>query len=967
MAIAARSTEEVLARFRRLQSGSDGQAVRVDEHTRNAYLQAAAMLHIFSLATLRPVSIEARPGVASQALFDLTVPAVGWAAENLRTLRLDVRRTALSRIRSRTTLKAALAANPDRLRTEPQSVLERWLNEGTLDPRDLSVDETRALRLLAGWGLDRFKGFPKQDDVERAWIRKSVVAPFEKLGEGFVGRRAELSALGELAGITPSSLRGWVRGFFSGGTRRPIYLHGPGGVGKTALIARFLLDYFENPKAIHFPFVYLPFDDPSLDPSEPVSLVAASLPQIEMQFHGETGHWAERVPQALEHCRTSLNRYMADRDALQERSTAFSSQRDRLGRLREIDAEVVGSFAELLYAACEQRRGVSGTGETVPAVMILDTFEEVDYKPIEQLLGIQTFLGKLLRELPNLRLIVAGRSPPEAVWKGNLSVQPLPLGDMETEDAVALLMRFRVRSRKAADAVVRQLGRNPLTLRLAARVLSDTRSEDALHDIKTRSFGLFRAGEQVIRGQLYKRILAHIHDPDIRRLAHPGMVLRRITPNLIHEVLSPVCGLPVAGIKEAERLFDELSREHSLVFVDASGALTYREEIRRPMLSLLTADMPQQAEDLHRRAFRYYANRKDSASAAEAIYHCLMLDQPDTHFIERRWTPELERYLAPAIEELPPSGRVALSSVMSFRLSEQDRAHGRTADAERATGRTVLQRFRYADFTAALDSIEELGRLSPGSPLHALRARALLALDRPDEARRALNAAIEDFPATGNQGRLAELLWLAAQAARAEKRDPQAAYWLEQLIPIAQGVHVLALAQALMELIDVAEGERAASARAELAAVLLTLEPSDVERERSLIRLALCRIGPSYLKCWQRLAPMVSYELGYRLSLVPRIADNLNMLSLAVLLSESTSPALATAGRMLEGAGDGLWDDVIDIVVKDVSGPQPHPTAVTALWEFYKVEGATLIAASLAGLHGMRENWELESDPEALA
>ena len=42
---------------------------------------------------------------------------------------------------------------------------------------------------------------------------------------------------------------------------------------------------------------------------------------------------------------------------------------------------------------------------------------------------------------------------------------------------------------------------------------------------------------EVLQGVLFRRILGHIHTPEIRQLAHPGLVLRRITPDLIKEVL----------------------------------------------------------------------------------------------------------------------------------------------------------------------------------------------------------------------------------------------------------------------------------------------------------------------------------------------------------------------------------------------------------------------------------------------
>ena len=48
-------------------------------------------------------------------------------------------------------------------------------------------------------------------------------------------------------------------------------------------------------------------------------------------------------------------------------------------------------------------------------------------------------------------------------------------------------------------------------------------------------------------------------------MAHPGLVLRRVTPDLILKVLAQPCGIEVPDEETARELFDELAREVSLV------------------------------------------------------------------------------------------------------------------------------------------------------------------------------------------------------------------------------------------------------------------------------------------------------------------------------------------------------------------------------------------------------------------
>ena len=94
--------------------------------------------------------------------------------------------------------------------------------------------------------------------------------------------------------------------------------------------------------------------------------------------------------------------------------------------------------------------------------------------------------------------------------------------------------------------IVRLLGGNPLSLHLAADVLNRT-GEDP-----TR---LIAVAEGNIQGQLYSRLLEHIRDPLVRAVAHPGLVVRRLTPEIIREVLAEPCGIAPLDEAEAARIF----------------------------------------------------------------------------------------------------------------------------------------------------------------------------------------------------------------------------------------------------------------------------------------------------------------------------------------------------------------------------------------------------------------------------
>ena len=628
----SRSTEDILERFQRRVRSVESDSTSEIDRRRLDYRQAAAVLHVFALSELRPVRLQEDNGAAT-VLFDDTIPATGWADQGLRTLRQNVRREAIRTLGSRAALRDALKANPERRTTEVQRLFERWLVSDKLDLATLSSRQLQAATVLCDWGLEQF-GFPPQRNVEEAWLRRSVVAPFEILAEGFIGRKAELETLRQYVGLSESSLWSRARAFLRRGSAvGPLVAFGPGGIGKTALIARFILDYFDSRESSRFPFVYLPFDDPSLDAGEPSTLIAATFKQIEAHCAGNPELAGNPdVVRTIPSFRKVLDDYLDRREGLSSRAARTASQRERIDSLHKLDRQLKSNLTKVLRVISE---GSSDGTNAAPILFVLDSYEEVEFRTARDLQLLWNFFDELAKSLPQIRIVVAGRSSPHGEKYGKLRAQFLPLEELTPEDAAILLQRLGVDNREVVDAVINQVGRSPLTLRLAARVLRD---EDAnasgIRGLSTTRFGLFRIGPELIRGLLYRRILDHIHDPDARALAHPGMALRRVTPEIIRDVLAPVCGLGYPTLERAEELFRCLHDEHTLVQLDETGALRYREEIRRPMLALLTSDKPSQTEQLHRVVADYYADQNDDISRAEEIYHLLMQGDRDWYRIE---------------------------------------------------------------------------------------------------------------------------------------------------------------------------------------------------------------------------------------------------------------------------------------------------------------------------------------------
>jgi hypothetical protein len=137
-------------------------------------------------------------------------------------------------------------------------------------------------------------------------------------------------------------------------------------------------------------------------------------------------------------------------------------------------------------------------------------------------------------------------------------VMPRELGELDQDASRGLLASLGVESSDLQSRLARLLHGNPLSLRLAAEILEADDSRE-WGDIENLT------DDTAIQGILYGRILGHIHQDDVKKIAHPGLILRRITADLIRQVLAEPCGVRMDDPKYADTLFDLLRNELSLV------------------------------------------------------------------------------------------------------------------------------------------------------------------------------------------------------------------------------------------------------------------------------------------------------------------------------------------------------------------------------------------------------------------
>ncbi len=511
-------------------------------------------------------------------------------------------------------VRAALLAAEQRPDDPVQAALDRIVlgrtpRGGAADTDDLTA-ELQVLRWLDGVISD----VPDRRDLERRLARDELLQPMRSLvAKGFFGRQDWLAMLA--AHVADD-----------GG--RPLVISGVGGVGKSTLLAKCVLDAVDASDDVFF--AYLNFDRGALEADSPAGLLAEIVRQVALQ-----------APALADRAKTLVDD-LTQQEVLDQQATGFSTR----GATTTVDTGLFGSLFEsaatMLESACTGR-----------LLLVLDTFEEVQRQQLTNIHLLWSFVRALRARVDATRVIVSGRALDSGLH-GDEGATVRELTELDEQAAVQLLTSqddVEV-SEELAHRVVDLVSRNPLSLRLALDVLRRSDTQDSLLDLSLQ--------EGQIQGQLYSRILLHIDNPEVRKMAHPGLVVRVLTADVIRYVLAGPCEIAVPDDAAAQHLFHELEREATLVTSDGV-ALRHRADVRALMLPGLERDQKTQVRKIHRAAIKYYRQIDTVEARAEELYHRMMLGQTE-RTLDRRWTDDALPLLRESIDELPATGRVYLWS-----------------------------------------------------------------------------------------------------------------------------------------------------------------------------------------------------------------------------------------------------------------------------------------------------------------
>ena len=706
------------------------------------YLDAAAVLAAFDLFELHPVGGDP-PCTSREWLIDELLPLAEQFTQGpdrgLWSLTLPHRRTALRAMATRQKMKAALEANPARRMTALQQMWERVLGASPISVESLSREELAALSTVSEWVEDILDGLPGPAAILKAIRKADLLAPMRRLAEGgFVGRENELAQLSQYVfGEKPAA---------------PLFVFGSGGVGKSTLLARFILRHAVPQKAA---IVYIDLDRPTVRPDVPLTLLLDLVNQV----RGQVDTPASMVDSVM-------------------KEITFAMSRVEGGRALE-------SFSP--NAALDPYIGqrLQGWLEDRTMLLIVDTLEEAQFLGSDVMQPLMDFLADFDHSMPGMRLILSGRALPaefvqrvfpdisSAVAAGSditeslqqlpLPTRPVNLAVLEMEPARELL-RISLQQdglpqleQAELDEVIGLVSRNPMCLKLAARLLRD----EGVEKLRTRhSEFLSKLKAEKIQALLYGRILGHIHDDDVRKLAYPGLIVRRLDADVIREVLAEPCGLDLK-MRSEYTILGELAKEAALVEMDPTdSSLRHRADVRRAMLEDLLEHVEQATVDaIDNAAIAFYKKREGGIARAEELYHRLRQCEAQS-VLDERWSPDAAIHLQTALDELPAAQRLWLAERLGVTLDESVRQAANQDAWERQAARSVERYLRSGSPELALSILHERSERSPRSALYSLEAETHRFLKQYDDALRVARAGVESATHAGAIDMALDLLLL---------------------------------------------------------------------------------------------------------------------------------------------------------------------------------------------------------------
>jgi hypothetical protein len=671
MQVVSALSEEVLAqRLETLASAPYPGAAEVSD-LRWQYREAAAVLSYFEWKDLKPRGSPDPDGTAYQYLLnDISLKRT--AAGEFWILNGNVRRDALKRLGNQQTLRSTLEAYSPRSQDPLQKALDAYILQRPWALEGLSVDELQATLEVAIWLQDIVPGLPPRSELRRRLNSAYQLQPLRELVESglFFGRDSENSYLQKYLAAGPSS---------SLYLTPPLFVHAPAGAGKSVLVAKFILDCMKRNKPDRPLFVYFDLRRPGLIEEEPLTLLREAAKQLAIQMDPSNAAWDDF------------------KELFSEWSSGKSTDEEVSNRLPAISigerAKFLSHFHQVLSA------------DARPLLWVFDNFEEATERGTKFLRRLWMLLNELQALYPKIRYIKIGRALPDA-----LPAEPYPLKGLDPESAEDLLNSLGVTDPQRAQEIAEKVDRNPLLLRLAAKLVQRPDTDPAV----------LEGHKERMQASLYWELIARIPNPQVRKLARLSFVPRELTPDILRNVVASPAGIDL-GEADAARLFTEL-RGELLLATFGQDALRHPPDLRMTMLAFARRTSPERVRAIHQLAETFYRRQMNEPARVEELYHQLSLgEMPPT-------SKKALRALRSSIDDLPSASQIYLAEKLDLKLAPSVRkqaAFDEWVQSAEAAARKELRQNRPKRALAALVQRADRGD-SPVLCLLEARAQAQL-------------------------------------------------------------------------------------------------------------------------------------------------------------------------------------------------------------------------------------------------
>jgi hypothetical protein len=544
-------------------------------------LQHAAVHWSLDPATISPDSRErVRPLVNNSS-------AARWSLASTERARLLTKAGSLGTLRR---------IRGDEVIDDPrQAVIDRILQGPPYDLHEVAEADLPYWLQAVRWFAGVEPALPKPSEVSRVLERRRLRGRLATIaGWGFRGRENELALLAEWYEQHADDL---------------LVISGLGGIGKSALVAR-----FADGLASDTPLFWLDFDRADLAPDDGDSVVSLLTQQASLQ---------------VENFRPDYS-----------------------------GAETWQQSAQAFGAALAR-----GIGDAAKPLLVLDGFEVAQH--VERYQEIWKVLDAILAHVPALRILVDGRSEITGTTVRDRPARGIVLRGIDRADADLWLLEHGVDHAAVRAGVLDVVAGVPLRMRLALRFLEEGGDpRELLDELPKRLIEGFLY-RRILDRVMDVQLLDIARNALVLRRITPALIASVLSENIpvnmsaeqVFERLRREMGLVTT----------EVALDPAVVLRGDEAALLLRPEVRTATLALLEIDDRARVRGVDERAAEWYAqgDPEDIANRAELVYHRLRLGDVDGAAAD--WRDEVAALLVDAEDDLPESAPEAREWLVSTR------------------------------------------------------------------------------------------------------------------------------------------------------------------------------------------------------------------------------------------------------------------------------------------------------------